>query len=477
MNPFTGPRVIRVATFLGSDPLALTGSDRAPIELQRAANALNAQKPGYEVRVDFMMLPPRPTAGPPGSGAAPTPFAPTALTLEAAAAGGELAAGSPPPDLALVTSPGDLPALIDRKLIQPLDEALKTDRSFALEEFVSGALEAVRTRGKIGMLPLAGQVNVLLYDTALFESASLPPPARDWTWTALLESARRLTRETPDARHWGILAHNQVPLLLGLIWAHGGELIARDGRRSAIAEPAAREGIQFWTDLIQRHRVAPLPQPTQQLIQLQSPSEIGLTAVDAPSGAGAAANMFAFRLTNAVNASGQQVAMAPGQAMPGSRERAAMMLSNTVSSLLPGAAGQRRAVLAAEVPRARTRATQLSLTAGLALGAQAQDQKLALRAALALSDRLQQTPVSIFGLPVRKPDIGLLRRAQPALAEDDAAALASAMTYSRALAPELAPGLVSTIQQRLMGPLLANLLPLDEAIRTTASALDELLRG
>jgi hypothetical protein len=82
----------------------------------------------------------------------------------------------------------------------------------------------------------------------------------------------------------------------------------------------------------------------------------------------------------------------------------------------------------------------------------------------------------VFGFPVRKPDAALLRRAQPQLAEDDAAAVSSAMTYARGFAPELGPAVVTVLQQRLMGPIFSGQTSVDDAIRTTATALDELLR-
>ena len=475
--PFAGPKVVRVATFLGQDPTMITGAERAPVELQRAANAINQQKPGYEIRVDFMLLPPRPTAAPPGqsgqAGPTPTAFAPSAASLEAAASGGDLAAGNPPPDLALISTPGDLPALLEKKLVQPLDEVLKADRSLTLDEFVPGALEAVRTRGRVGMLPLAGQVNTLLYDSGLFETAGVKLPDREWTWSAALEAARRITRESPEARYWGLLAHNQVPLLLSLIWAHGGELLAKDAKRSLLSEPAAREGIQFWADLLLRHRVAPIPPPNTQMVQLQSVTESGLATIEGGA-LGIAGAASAVRVTATVDRQGAAV---QGPAQPGSRERAAMMLSNTLTPLLGNVGGPRRTVLTADVPKARSRATLLSLSAGLALGARAQDQRLAMRAAMALADRLQQASISTFGFPVRKPDPALLRRAQPQLTEEDAVAVAEAMTYSRAFAPELAPQITATLQNRLMGPILTNQGGVDEAIRSTAAALDDLLRG
>jgi ABC-type glycerol-3-phosphate transport system substrate-binding protein len=458
-----GPRVVRVAAFLPQE--SQFGTDRAVVELQLAANAINRRQPGFEIAVDYMLLPPRPTPVPggptiPTEGATPvptpTPFVASAITLEHALGGGELAAGAPPPDLVLISQSQafEMPALLERRLIEPLEEVLKAERSIKLDEFVPGALDAVRYRGRVAALPLAGWVNVLLYDAALFDAAGVPRPAKDWTWTGFLEAARRLTRAGPEREQWGTLAHQHQQLLLALIWSHGGDLLARDGRRSALAEPGAREGIQFWADLLVRHRVAPVPAPGQNLSYNWNQSEMWV-----------------------VSPQPNQPMVFGGAATAGSNPRVAMMVASSLPSVFGGPPSGPRTILAADLPKGRQRATQLGLSAALALGTKAQDQRLALRAAAALVDHLAQAPVGGSGYPVRKPDPDLLRRLQPRLTDEDAEAVSGALGYSRAVPPELTRSLFAVLNGKLMAPLLRGQATADEAARDAAAALEEALRA
>ncbi|HEX2034692.1 MAG TPA: extracellular solute-binding protein [Chloroflexota bacterium] len=460
---FGGSKVVHVATFVGQDRQVFTGSERSAVELQRAANVINQKGLGFEIRVDFMLHPPRPAAGPggqapsvPQEGATPvptpTPFVPTAITLEQALTGGELAGGAPSPDLVLLTSMFELPALLERKLIDPVEEVVKADRSFSLEDFAPGVLEAVRTRGKVAVLPLAGQVTCLLYDAHLFDSGGVARPDRNWTWTDLVEAGRRLTTPTGagGVPQWGIYAHNNIQLLLAMIWSHGGELVSKDGRRSLLGDPAARQGIELWTDLLLRHRIAPQPPPGLNIGWSPSSTEIWINTYDPRQ---------------------------PGGLQPtGTRERLAMITSSSPPlTTSPFGTSGPRTIMPSPLPRGQQRATQVSVSAGLAMGARSQDQRLAIRAAVALYDHLVESPNVSFGYPLRKPDAAMLRRFESRMTDEDAEVMADAFSYCRGVPLELSSQYFSILNSKLMTPILSGRAAPDEAGREAAAALDGLL--
>lgn len=453
-------RVVHVAAFLSQDTGVLSGGERAAVELQRAANAVNQQRLGFEVRVHFMLLPPRPTPSPAGGTGQPSAsaataalFMPTAITLEQALRGGELALGAPPPDLALLTSTFELPTLLGRNLVLPIEQMLKAERSVRMEEFAPGALEAVRTRGRVAALPLSGNVYVLLFNSALFDGSGIARPDRESTWIALVDTARRLTHGLGGQEQWGILAHNSTWLLVTLIWAHGGEVVGKDGRRASLSDVAAREGIEFWASLMLRHRVAPVPPSGLQVSWGYTRSEMWVS--------------FNDRGQTPSTADRRQLAM---QFALGSN------LISIASQHAPGGQ-QMRTILAAQVPKARQRATLYSQGASLAVGPGAQDPRLAVRAASALAEHLFQSPVSSFGFPVRRAEVGLLRRVHPQLSEEDADVLVSALGYSRALPPEVSNAIFPVMNERVMIPILSGRASVDEAARAASEALNDTLRA
>jgi len=145
----------------------------------------------------------------------------------------------------------ELPILLERKLIHPLDNVSKAGpvgpegQEMKWEEFAPGALEAVRVGGRITVLQLLASVYTLFYDRALFGSAGVPEPNNEWTWDSVVEAGTRLTRvpaqptnPVDQSSQLGILAHNSTPLLLTLIWSHGGEFVSADGKRVLLVQPS-----------------------------------------------------------------------------------------------------------------------------------------------------------------------------------------------------------------------------------------------
>jgi ABC-type glycerol-3-phosphate transport system substrate-binding protein len=278
-----------------------------------------------------------------------------------------------------------------------------------------------------------------------------------------------------DQEIWGINAYGSFPLLLSLIWSQNGEVISKDAKKGLLTDPATREGIQLWADLILRHKIAPTP-PSGGSVGLSiTPNEIGLTGV-APGGAalgkGSDVGFTAVVIQGGPGGPPPDAALARG---PASRQRLAMAINN--SPVLPKLGPQPPTILAADVPKGKRQATYQTLSASLALTTKAADPKLALRAALALADQLLESPVAAVGYPVRKPDAGMLRRVQPALSDEDAQVMATALTYARGLPPEVVASLPRILASRLMDPIANGRASIEDAIRDASSALDDLLKS
>ncbi len=442
---YATPQVIHAAALTLPAVSGSRDADPGIVELRRAAQAVNEQRPGFEVRVQ-PLNPPTSAASEqtPGTGATVASQSLTAY-LEAALRSGQSAVGTPPPDLVLLRSLGELPTLLGQRLLVPLTELQKTGLALKMDRFAPGAVEAATVAGKLAVLPLAGSPNVLMYDAALFEATGTGPPDERWTWTALVDAGRRLTRpETEgDAGQWGILAHSTPGLLLSLIWSHGGEVLSADGSRSLLGEPDARDGIRLWADLLLRYRIAPLPPRGQGVSLSVNPGAIRVNTFE------------------------------PGQPGPETAvQRVAMLVTGSVLSFsTPWNA--RRTILAADLPTARRRSAYLSLEAALGVTATAPDRMLAGRAAVALSDRRLRSPVAPFAFPVRDTSPAGLRLVQPQLTDQDANVVSRAFAASRGL-PSVA-GLPGFLATKVMTPILYGRVPVDDAARDATAALNEIL--
>lgn len=87
----------------------------------------------------------------------------------------------------------------------------------------------------------------LYYNKALFDQAGVAYPTADWTWTDLRDAAKKLTVTSGGkTTQWGFAAAPYSQLLyLNLIYQNGGSALNADGTKSALAEPAACEALQF----------------------------------------------------------------------------------------------------------------------------------------------------------------------------------------------------------------------------------------
>jgi multiple sugar transport system substrate-binding protein len=113
--------------------------------------------------------------------------------------------------------------------------------------------------GKQYGMPFQFFVFSMVVNKTLFARAGVPLPAKSTTFPQLLDAARRLTRAEENV--WGYRCNGQLGNWgewLPFVWGYGGERWTPDFRRSLIGEPGSVEGLQFYVDLMHRHRVAPM---------------------------------------------------------------------------------------------------------------------------------------------------------------------------------------------------------------------------
>lgn len=460
----SGDKTVNVAVFLPQGQGANFQAAQAGnilASLQSAANEINDQNLGFRMEVNLTVVPPGPN---PNFGAlfgqadsaqpTPTPFSPIAETLNDAAASGELESGNPIPDLLLISNMNELPLLYDGGIIEPFEQATRVEGNIDLSDFAPGAMESVRWQGQALALPLSSTINTLTYDTELLAGDGVAVPDGGWSWMEMIEAGKRLTYSNDDGSQWGTYAHASVPMLLSMIWSHGGEVFDAQNGVVRLAEPNAIKAIELWRDLIVVHRIA--PNPPEGTFALMRANRNGMQVVSfdqAPGGGGGrgggggggAQPSDTARLATAVRSGGNQ----------------GLGSENIHAAPLPTDTGQ---------------ATWVSPVAGLSVGSQAKDTGLAAQAALVLSRELAQLPVTFFGYPVYGATGDRIKQVRPSLRVEDAHIIADALGYSRGIPPLIAPYLESLFQQHLMAPVLSGQTTVTDAAEHLAYALQEMLR-
>ncbi|HEV2124201.1 MAG TPA: sugar ABC transporter substrate-binding protein [Chloroflexota bacterium] len=167
-----------------------------------------------------------------------------------------LFAAGTPPDLFRQETAG-MAHFASRGQAASLDAFLKRDK-YDLSDFFPAAWELWKWKGKYYGVPFLG-IRLAFYNRSLIQqSGGKTPPAswRDnaWTWDAFLEASKKVSRQ---GTRWGADLGTGRRDWQPWVWNNGGDLFNADGTQVLLDQPAAVESIQFLTDLIHKHRVAP----------------------------------------------------------------------------------------------------------------------------------------------------------------------------------------------------------------------------
>ncbi|MGH2560481.1 MAG: ABC transporter substrate-binding protein [Thermomicrobiales bacterium] len=179
-----------------------------------------------------------------------------------------MVAGGDAPDVMMAWEL-DYSGLAQREIYADLNEFLANDAEFAgvIEtEMVPELLGMFNWEGAQYVLPEQYAGVVLYYNKALFEEAGVAPPPADWTdtsWTyeTFLETAKALTKMDGDRVTQFGFADAWWPPLSSMVWAtsNGGNWFDTyvNPTKSTISDPKMVEGVQFYADLANVHRVKP----------------------------------------------------------------------------------------------------------------------------------------------------------------------------------------------------------------------------
>ncbi|WP_280418865.1 ABC transporter substrate-binding protein [Nocardia carnea] len=166
--------------------------------------------------------------------------------------------------------------LADRGVLLDLNTMLERDPVFAAEleaDSVTALYDTFRFKGGQYALPEQWSGNFLYYNRKLFDDAGLRAPERwsdAWSFDDFLDISRALTERERSGRvrQWGF-ADTWVPYYSAGLFAinNGAEWTSPRTvpDRTAFADDAFLEGVQFYADLATRYEVAPTPADQQSI--------------------------------------------------------------------------------------------------------------------------------------------------------------------------------------------------------------------
>ncbi len=134
--------------------------------------------------------------------------------------------------------------------------------SITTKDWYGGAISVARLNGGVYAFPKNWVAPVMYYNVKMFDAAGLEYPTSDWRYDDFLKAAKALTLDTnndgtPD--QFGFWAYGRYAHIEPWVFRNGGHLLNKE-RTELVLDGAAIEALQFVTDLVNVHGVAPKPE-------------------------------------------------------------------------------------------------------------------------------------------------------------------------------------------------------------------------
>jgi len=162
-----------------------------------------------------------------------------------------------PPDLFWIKDYSS-PAFLRFNTLAPLDDYLKKDTAFAVNDFFPLFKDAYKYKGQYYGFAKDFNVYVLFYNQEMFAKAGITAPPTNWQ--ELEAVAKKLTKDTNgdgQIDQYGLVIEPVIEMLMPFVHQNGGEL--QDAQNNPkVADPAFVEALAFYHGLY-KNKIATIP--------------------------------------------------------------------------------------------------------------------------------------------------------------------------------------------------------------------------
>ncbi|TDF98775.1 ABC transporter substrate-binding protein [Paenibacillus piri] len=144
-------------------------------------------------------------------------------------------------------------------LLSIQDYVKKDSAEIKLDDFAPNLLKAFSAKDQLYILPTDWNSTVIHYNKKIFDEMKVPYPKDGWTWDDFLETAKKLTVDkNGDGKidQYGFLVTDRLFSAAPFIYGAGGKFMTDDFSKALINSPEGKEALQYYVDLVQKHKVA-----------------------------------------------------------------------------------------------------------------------------------------------------------------------------------------------------------------------------
>lgn len=149
-------------------------------------------------------------------------------------------------------------AFSDKDIFLDLKEFVKNDPEFSIDDFFPEIVERFTVKGKLYAIPRdIAPFACVFFNKNIFDEEGIKYPYDGWDWSEMLDKAIGLTKRGPDGRvqRYGFFAWAWQ----NFVYSNGGKLVddVESPTRILLDDPQTLEGLQYFADLMNVHRVMP----------------------------------------------------------------------------------------------------------------------------------------------------------------------------------------------------------------------------
>ncbi len=164
----------------------------------------------------------------------------------------QMAAGTPPDVVGMVSLYSQF--FIRNGTLLPFDEYINREPDVDVDDFWPAIMTAYRYEGKTYCFPYDLSTVLFLFNKTAATEAGVEYP-KDWTWDEFLAASKKLA--APEGQFAFLLSDSGIDTWNLFLRSNGTDIVSKDGTKCLLDTPEAIEAIQFYADLINKHRVAP----------------------------------------------------------------------------------------------------------------------------------------------------------------------------------------------------------------------------
>ncbi|MFN8673933.1 MAG: sugar ABC transporter substrate-binding protein [Candidatus Sericytochromatia bacterium] len=174
-----------------------------------------------------------------------------------------------------------MPVYADSGVFENLDTFIEKDNEVKKDDFFPQVIEAMKWKGKLYGLPRDISNLLIYYNKDMFDKYKVAYPKSNWTFDDFLETSKKLTKDIDNdgkSDTYGFALDKRPLFWLPFVWSSGGDVFNKDLSAFSLNTPESIKGLQLYTDLRNKHKVAPSEKEVgnTKTAQLFSQEKIGM---------------------------------------------------------------------------------------------------------------------------------------------------------------------------------------------------------